>query len=352
MTLDRARGYRELADYLRSENISSCVLHGIDPNSGALGRDLDLHIPNPQQAFRAAVHFSEILRSHGVRWISLMHPIWGPRCIGIQESDLTYWELHVIPKVALACVDFGLLFPIKAQEGPYGFNFDPSLWFIKAVLQKHSRSFLRRSPIWTAFLRDPYVMANKAEIEREFQKRWRNGAEFVAAALGPDTSANLRLRQTGMFYLMLSYCLAHPWNAARATARWLYRKADVYRCPTVPIIGIDTTMESSALRDCLKEKLGRVFIRIIVADQPMAWHIRRRMQDGQNLLVFRRDARRKSQDDVDNWISIPTSNREEVDAGVAAILGCVVQYNERWSSLYSARLPSSVNRTAASSDRS
>jgi hypothetical protein len=280
-----------------------------------------------------------------------MHPIWGPRCIGIQESDLAYWELHVIPKVVLAWVDFGGLFPIKAQEGPYGFNFDPSLWFIKAVLQKHSRSFLRRSPIWTAFPRDLYVMTNKAEIESEFQKKWSKGAEFIAAVLGPDTDANLRKRQTGIISLMSIYGFSHPWNAARATAHWLYRKADVYKCPTVPVIGIDTTMESSALQNCLKEKLKQAFIRVVVADRPIAWHIRRRMQDGQNLLVFRRDAQRKNQGDVDNWISIPTFNREEVNAGVAAILDYVVQYNKRWSHLYSARLPSGVSRTATDSER-
>jgi hypothetical protein len=334
-----------MADYLRSEKISSCVLHGIDPNSGVLGRDLDLHIPDLQQAFRAAVHFSEILRSHGVRWISLMHPIWGPRCIGIQEPDLAYWELHVIPKAALAWVDFGNLFPIKAREGPYGFNFDPCFWFIKTVLQKHSRSILRRSPLWTAFPRDLYIMANQAEIESEFQRSWRNGAEFIAAVLGPDTDANLRERQSGIISLMSTYFLSHPWNAARNTSQWLFRKADVYKCPTVPIIGIDTTMESSVLQDCLKEKFKHAFIRVVVADRPMAWHIRRMMQDGQKLLVFRRDAQQKSQDNVDNWISIPTSNQEDVDSGAVAILDCVVQYNERWRHLYPANFPSSVRIT-------
>ena len=352
MTVDRATPFREMADFLRLENISSCVLHGIDPNSGAFGRDLDIHIPDPQQAFRAAVHFSDILQSHGVRWISLMHPIWGPRCIGIQESDFAYWEFHAIPKVTLACVDFGALFPIKAQEGPFGFSFNPSLWFIKAVLQKHSRSLLRRIPIWTAFSRDLYVMANKAVIECEFQKKWRHGAEFIGAVLGPDTDANMQKRQIGIISLMSGYCFSHPWIAARTTARWLYRKADVYRCPTVPIIGIDTTIESSTLQDCLKDKFKRAFVRVLVVDHSMAWYIRRRMQGGQNLLVFQRDARRKCQGNVDKWISIPTSNREDVNSGVAAILDSIVQYNERWSHLYPAKLPSSSSKTAEGRARS
>jgi len=351
LTVDRATPFREMADFLRSENISSCVLHGIDPNTGVLGRDLDIHIPDPQQAFRAAVHFSEILRSYGVRWISLMHPIWGPRCIGVQESDLTYWELHTIPRINLACIDFRKLFPVRGKEGPLGFIFDPTLYFLKVVMQKHSKSFIQRRRIWTSFTRDAYIMANKTEIEREFQAKWSNGAEFVAAALGPDTDANLQVRQMGMISLTSSYCISHPWNAARASARWLYRKADVYKCPTLPVIGIDTTIETAALRDCLIEKLGRVFIRIIVADQPMAWHIRRRMQDGQNLLIFRRDQRRKRQAGIDRWISIPTSNREDIDTGVAAILDCIIQYNKHWSSLYPAVLQSSANRTTAGSER-
>ncbi len=347
MTTGRVEIFRELASYLRSEKIPSCVLHGINPESGELGRDLDLYIPDPRHAFRAAVHFSEILRRHKVRWISLMHPIWGPRCIGIQESDLTYWELHTIPRIRLTWIEFGELFPIQAKDGPHGFGYDPVLWFIKVVLQKHSKSFLRGRPVWITFIHDPYVLAHQSEIECEFQKRWAYGAEFISAMLGPDTEANLKTRRKGILALALGHGIAHPVNAALAGARWLYRKGNIYRCPTMPVIGIDAPMESPALQDILTEKLKRVFIKIVVADEPLSWRVRKRMQDGRYLLVFRRDERGNSQKEVDRWISIPTAGREDIAAGVAAILDCVVEYNKRWANLYPSSTSLRVMTTAS-----
>jgi len=266
-----------------------------------------------------------------------MHPIWGPRCIGVQESDLTYWELHIVTTINMACIDFGGLFSVRGEEGHHGFQFDPSLWFIKAVLQKYSKNFAHSRPVWASASADTYAQAHKTEIENEFQNRWGNGAEFVAAVLSSDTDANLLSRQKGLFALMLRNCFAHPANAARAVVRWLYRKGKVYICPTVPVIGIDTTMASTALRACLAEKLGRVFPNIVVADQPVPWRVRKRLQATQSLLVFRYNGRQISQRKIDKCISISNLNREEVEVGVAAILDCVVQYNERWSAFYGAR---------------
>ena len=310
------------------------MLHGIDPVSGVLGRDLDIYIPDLEHAFRASAHFAEILRQHEVRWIALMHPIWGPRCIGIQGSDLAYWELHTVPRVRLTWIEFGELFPIKAREGPLGFDFDPTFWFLKVVLQKHSKSFLRGRPVWTEFIRDPYILARQSEIEDEFQKRWSYGAEFVSAVLGPDTRANISARRKGIIDIALGHCFAHPLNAVRAGFRWLYRKGNVYNCPTLPVIGIESRMDSSVLRDILIEKLKRVFIEIVVTDHPLPWYVRRRMQNGRYLLIFRCDERRKKQRKVDHWISIPTAIQVDISAGVDAILDCVVQYNTRWANLY------------------
>jgi hypothetical protein len=313
------------------------VLHGVDINSGELGRDLDLYIPNPKQAFCAAVHFSEILRQHGARWVSLMHPIWGPRCIGIRESDLTYWELHIITRINMGCIDFGELFPIKGEIGEHGFNFDPTLWFIKSVLQKYTTDFIHSRAAWNRISRDKYALAHKTKIANEFQKRWSDGDNFVSAVLGLDTDANLRARRKGLLGLMSGNCITHPMNAARAVARWLYRKGAVYNCSAVPAFGIDTTMESSALRDFLTEKLGHVFMEIAVSDQPLPWHIRKKLQARQCLTVFKRNERLSDPDYIDNWIAISSAKREEIDVVIAAILDSVVKYNERWSAFYRKR---------------
>lgn len=349
--MEKAIVFRNLATYLRSEKIQSCVLHGIDPVSGEFGRDLDLYIPDSRQAYRAAIYFSELLRKKRVRWVSLMHPFWGPRCIGIQEDDLSYCELHVISKINMACIDFGKLFPVRGTEGPHGFNYDPSLWFIKAVLQKFSSCFAHCDPVWARISKDSFVLAHKVEIEEEFQKRWRNGARLVSAILAPDTDASLRMRRRELYALMSWHCLMYPRNAARGAFRWLYRKKSAGRCKSVPVFGIATAMEASALRDLLIERLGHVFVEIAVTDQAIPGRIRRRLQAAQSLIVLQLDKRQHHTEDIDNWIPDFATNSEGTDAGVAAILDAVVQYNERWSALYRISASGSEKRNSTKSDR-
>lgn len=334
LPITREAPFSELAAFLNAESISSSVLHGIDPQTGDLGRDLDLYVPSRRQAYLVADRFSEILQQRGVKWIALMHPIWGPRCIAIQESDLAYWELHAVTRISIGCIDFGGLFPIRAEKGSRGFNFDPCLWFIKTVLLKYSQDFIHCRPAWDRIARDSYVLVHKEEIMNEFQKRWSGGASFVAAALGPDTEANLRARRKGLLGLMVGNCLAHPANALGATAHWLYRKATMYASATVPVMGIHTSMTSLDLRACLEEKLGRAFLKVVVTDRPIPWRTRKSLQARQYLIVVRSDKQGKRQGGTDCWVSIPTSSRQDIEDGISAILDCVVQYNRRWSVLY------------------
>jgi hypothetical protein len=348
---DKAIVFRDLAAYLRSEKIQSCVLHGIDPVSGEFGRDLDLYIPDSRQAYRVAIYFSELLRKQRVRWVSLMHPFWGPRCIGIQEGDLSYYELHVISKISTACIDYGELFPIRGTEGPHGFNFDPSLWFIKAVLQKFSSCFAHCDPVWARISKDTFVLAHKVEIEKEFQKRWKNGARLVSAILAPDTDASLRMRRRELYAMMSWHCLMHPRNAACGAFRWLYRKRSAGRCKSVPIFGIGTAMEASALRDLLIKRLGHVFVESAVTDHAIPGHVRRRLQAAQSLVVLQRDKRQRHAEYIDYWIPDFAANPEEIGVGVAAILDAVVQYNERWSALYRIRTSGSGKLNSTKSDR-
>lgn len=275
-----------------------------------------------------------------------MHPFWGPRCIGVRESDLGYWELHVVNRITTACIDFGELFPVKGTEGPHGFAFNSSLWFIKAVLQKFASNFAHCQPVWTQRPRDSYVMNHKSEIEREFQIRWRNGAALVSAVLGPDTDANLLTRRKEFHTLMAGHCLTHPENALQTAARWFYRKVRARSCASVPVFGIETTMQPEVLQNLLVEKLGHVFVEILVFDRVMSHHALSCLQSRQFLIAFCCDQKREDQKGIDQWISISAAHPEELHAGVIAILDTVVQYNARWSAQYRARALDGQKQTA------
>lgn len=338
MIADRTTPFRELADFLRTERIPSCVLHGIDPVSGKLGRDLDLYVPDERNAYRAALFFADVLKRTGVRWVALMHPIWGPRCIGIQEQDFGYWELHVVTYVSVGCIDFGTMIPISGGSGPYGFNFNPSLWFIKDVIYRQGRKFARREPAWTDTAPHSYNLAHQGAIEAEFQKRWRNGARFVAAALGEDSAGRLRARQRELFALIADQCLRRSLSTTLTIRRWLGRKLAAFRSATVPVIKVDTPMVSCDLQRCLVERLGHVLLPIVVRGKTLPFTTRQRLQSRQALLIFNRRRAGNAQPDIENdWISIPSSAERDIDAAVAAILDRIMAFNAHWTDRYQER---------------
>jgi len=344
LTPEQGLAFRDIAAYLRSQNIPAPVLHGVNAITGELGRDVDLFIPDHRQAYRVALQFAEILRQHGAKWVTLTHPFRGPRAIGVRERDLCYWELHMFTRMQMRCIAFEKLFPAKGVEGPLGFNFDPSWWFIKAVLFKYLNEFAQGLPVWSqvpaavAKDRQGFPLAHKEQIESEFQQKWRGGAEFVAAVLGPDTDDNLRTRRKGLFALKASNCLLRPVNAAIATATGAFRRAEIYASPTVPVYGIDTPIESPALKELLTERFYAAFNRrFIVADAPVDWRLQRWMQAMQSMVMYRREGSKKNQKQVDVWISIPTSDPKDVDAGLAAILDGILPYNARWEAVYRQR---------------
>lgn len=336
MIADRARPFRELADFLRTENIPACVLHGIDPVSGELGRDVDLYVPDEHDAYRTALFFANVLRRSGVRWIALMHPIWGPRCIGIQDQDLNYWELHVVTYVSMGFADFGTMFLMPGNPGAYGFNFNPSLWFIKDVICKHGRRFARREPAWTDTIPHGYNLAHQREIEMEFQKIWRNGAEFVAAALGKDTPNDLRTRQRGLFALMVEQCVRRPVSTASTFHRWLGRKLAVHVSASVPVIGVDTPMKSLELHECLSKRLGHSFRPIVVAEKPLPHAFGKKLQSRQALLILKRTGKVQPVIETD-WISIPSSAECDIETAVALILDRIIEFNSHWTNRYQER---------------
>jgi hypothetical protein len=233
-----------------------------------------------------------------------------------------------------ARIDFADLIPIAGREGAYGFNFNPSFWFIKQVLQKYLKDFLCGRKVWTSHACDPYMLASKDEIGEQFQKIWSHGEAFVLAALGPDTDANLCTRQEGTLSLMARYYLNHPLNAPRAVGRWLYRKGYMYKSPTVPVFGIDTASDSSTLQRYLAERLRHVFTRVVVADLPVKWRTRCFMQATQSLLILRHAKGHKKDYPVDSWISVPSVDQIDLEICVAEILDNIVRYNGNNVGLY------------------
>ncbi len=267
-----------------------------------------------------------------------MHPIWGPRCIGIQEQDYCYWELHVLTHVSVAWVDFGTTFAATGIAGPNGFNFNPCLWFVKDVIYKQARKFARRHPVWVDSHPHSYNLVHRREIESQFQERWRNGAKFVSAALDPDTANTLRARQRELFVLFAGQCLRRPVSTAQSTWRWLGRKLAALRSASVPVIEVDTPMESRELRQCLLEKLGHAFQPIEVAERPLPIAVRISLQARQSLLIVYRKRTEKAPPAVSNYrIPIPRLAEQDIAAAVAAILDRIFDFNSEWAARYRER---------------
>ena len=140
-----------------------------------------------------------------------MHPIWGPRCIGIQKQDLSYWELHLMTYVSVACVDFGTMFPMLGSSGPYESELQSqSLVHQGRDLQAGAQGCTAGSGMDRYSSAQLQPCADEDEIETEFQKRWSNGAKFVSRRRWVlDTPNNLRARQKENWRsaLMVDQCM-------------------------------------------------------------------------------------------------------------------------------------------------
>ncbi|MGA7340508.1 MAG: hypothetical protein WBE72_13505 [Terracidiphilus sp.] len=330
--------FRELAAHLKETGTRSSVLHGIDPITGNVGRDLDLYIPDRAAAAGTALAFADILKRNGFHWVTLADPVWGHRCVGVTQPEYFYCELHILSTLRHGPLDFGSLFELSGQEEALGLVFDPAFWFAKSCFTKYSTQVMQLKPIWEGREIDPFSLSHREEIERRFGACGKAGQEFVRLALSADSHPILVARKRALRAVLWRHCAAHPMQAADAAEDWLVHKISRYFSPCVPAFCLLTSQPPEKIQSQLEEKLEGIFLEIWVGSGKLGALERRRLLGRQSLLVHSSsDARHKCGSDLALNAGSGMEDDIDIDKLCREILDAFVDFNRRWKSDYAQR---------------
>lgn len=323
----------ELAKFIQKQQMQCFVLNGVDPELSIVGRDLDIYMPNRHEGLRLLVFFRALLKKYGARWIAILPPIWGYRCVGVWEGEYEYFELHIVNSVSIGPLAVSDIFPHVGERRAYGFQF--SAWFclFKQVVMKHVHHILSMKPIWNERTPGKYLFPQQRYYESELVKFLSLRTRFVAVLLGPDNAENLRLRRHALVSLIIRYYLYHPLRAIQLELLSLSKKLSAYAMPCVPAVALFTNFSTAELQNALEDNVSRIFPKIIVSQNKQSWLIRKKLQSRQCLFVYILEEPTKK-DLVLNLVLDTrglSSKKKELEVICCSILDKVVSMNEKWS---------------------
>jgi hypothetical protein len=320
----------ELAGFINDKNIQCIVMNGIDPDSGEVGRDLDVYVPKNDECAELASYFQRLALKYGARWIIQMHPIWGDRTVAVWEEDYFYFELHIVSSVNLGPVVATDILPAKGSTGPYGFIFSPWLSLFKQVINKNSRAILAGRRIWEVSSPGKFILSCPDFCQNGSGPLSLRNERFINALLGEDNDENIIERRSGLLSVVLHSLLSHPLHAVDSQVRSIYRKFATYFSPCAPVVMLHTNSSVLKLQKSLEDRIGGIFPRILVSESMNSWAFRRKMQSHQQLFVFvSRDAKGKQ---LNADLKLDTiSSSDEVDIISSSVMDAMLDVNNKWS---------------------
>lgn len=323
--------YCRLAKFAVREGIRCYPLSGIDPETGAIGRDLDLWVYSREAGARLMEFFGRESRSGGYRWVVSMNPIWGPRCIAVDGDDFHYVELHLIERVSTRALVPGPVDPDQCIAGALGFRYSPWLMFFKQVLVRQFDAMIANRPIWSdAGATREYFRDHRDSIERHLGLYRRVQPQFMSALLADDDSPDAARRRIGLLGFAVFQAVRYPLASVGALARSLARKLLMYWAPCVPVVEVLGVPDAVDLRADLAGLLGGIFPVISVVDEPPNWAQRRRHQARQHLLVFAP----RGAEAFASWADVRIRWDEKTDNRLVrlchAVMDGVADMNSKW----------------------
>lgn len=323
----------DLARFINDEEIQCIILNGIDPDSGVVGRDLDVYVPQKKERTQLSSFLHQLADRYGARWIIHMNPIWGDRCVAIWEKDYFCFELHIISPVKLGPIVATDIFSANGKIGAYGFRFSPGLLLFKQIINKKVRAILAGRPIWEECCPGKFLLSCRGYYLHDRKALLCNNEKFIKVLLGEDNDENRKQRRYGLLFMILHYMITHPMNAISSQTKSIFRKLAAYWSPCAPVVILTTNLSVSQLQEALKQRLGDVFPKIMVSQSKHSWVFRRKMQFRQQLFVF--VSCDPSESRLNGDVKLDTTSlstlAKELELICSSIMDGMVDLNAKWS---------------------
>lgn len=253
--------YEGLATYANIESIDYCVLNGYDPEKESFGRDLDVYVPNHQDSIKLLSFFKKTLEKNDVKWIMMMDPIWGMRCVGITK-DFKNIEFHIFNSVFVTFFKVSKAFKLNAKSyGNVNLKLDPLYMLFKSVLIKKNREILKLKNLWRNEKPSKFLEGKKQYLGDLI------GQDFINLLLQEDLNKKdlKQLRKFFILFLFKSFLL--PISSFIQIFRSFYiKKIKTFNSPCVPkfIIFENNFPNSELFKNSLEDKLKEVFKKVHV----------------------------------------------------------------------------------------
>jgi hypothetical protein len=286
--------FRTIAEFAADEGIELVVLSGLDPIDGTLGRDVDAYVSDRNDALRIICLFREVLLDNGFRWVAIPNPIWGYRCVGIDESTFQYIELHLKTRLTVAYLDARFVFREILLRGHYGLLFDPGKMLFKFALMKKRKLLNSDESLWTS--EDEIKLRHfiSANLSSDVLIPKANRQKFLETLLEENGHATSQKRVAMYRRLFFRQLVLHPLVSVLECGRWISRKILVYESPCMPVFVTGSTINHEALGRFLRDQIGHVFLgKVFVLKKRLRWDRERMIRARQGLIVYGRSSKMK-----------------------------------------------------------
>lgn len=286
--------FRTIADFVTNEGMDLVVLSGLDPIDGTLGRDVDAYVSDRDDAVRIICLFRKALLVNGFRWVAIPNPIWGYRCVGIDENAFQCVELHIKTRLTVVYLDARLIFREISQQGYYGLSFDPGKMLFKFAFQKKRKLLNSDESLWTSQDEIKLRRFISANLPSDVLIPKKNRQKFLDTFLeenGHDASPE---RVAIYRRLFLRQFLLHPLVSIFELGRWIFKKLLTYVSPCTPVFVVNNTIDHEAVERFLRDQIGHVFLgKVFVLKKRLRWDRERLIRARQGVIVYEQNKRMK-----------------------------------------------------------
>lgn len=322
--------YSKIADYVHHLSIPCVVLNGVHPVTGALGRDVDILVPDVRTGVDIARFAHEEVFSREFTWSFLANPQWGPRAFAAGSEHSV--ELHTVTGLRMGPIPWSSLVTWEPTPGAHGFLFDDVIMTFR-LITKMNKSIVDQQPIWESENAFTPLKARRSEIIGRLQAQTPSLVNLVELVLLDDDSPGiLGMRRSAMLRFLFAYCLSHPMTATRTFLTQLKRKARSLESPSGVYVSMVTDRPMEAVESDMYQSLGHAFVEITCTLEKIDGSERDHFLARQQLVVH--IASDDSELDTTADLTLDESMDCEAGSIVAKVLETLVAVNQKHRNYY------------------
>lgn len=265
MQNNRQRVTEEFLEELKTKGVLYSVISGIDINTKEVGRDLDLFVPDDENAKEIVDIAANVFARNEFR-VCVPPRIWGRRCIGI-NAEFEYLEVHIVTSFKAMLVPYSVIEPCRPAYLKNTACIDINYYFLKRIMIKYNRYFLFGRAVPTHVVEEADII-----LSSDLSQNMAPWVFDFLSILTEKGTRNVKRRLQLRALAFLAKSLRFPFATIQFFMRHLWtRTVQVYFSPCAPFYrpvggGDLSAKQLELLRAEFEKRLGHIFPRTVVLE--------------------------------------------------------------------------------------